>query len=1390
MTMGARGSRAGLKVLGPLAAFFLSLLLPCPAPAWLSPESRTALIAPSPWREGEAMVRLRPGATLAGEPMEGGAVPALAGEYPRLSPPREGRLALVRAPGTDTVSLVRRLRRDPAVAGAWPNFILAVSALPDDPLFGQQWSLHNEGQEILGSPGLADADVDAPEGWDLTTGSPEVAVAVIDTGVDWTHRDLAGAVWTNPGESPDNGLDDDGNGWVDDVHGLDAVNGDGSPMDDYGHGTHVAGTIAAVGDNGYGVAGVAWRTTVVPCKAFDSEGFGTVAEVIRCLDYLVDLKRNRGVNLVAANASFGWTYNGVVFTPAEFGFQDGDVLSQAIAAAGEAGILLVAASGNFGLNNDVQPPARVVYPASYTLESVVSVAASDRFDQPAPFSNWGDRSVDLYAPGHLVLSTIPGGCYRPGTGADFLHDGFEEGDAGWRHHGLNDTWTLDEAEGGAGLVMAASVEEGDRATDALLDLAADLNLLEAGEQTLSVGFRATSTLTEGGGATLKVSVSLNGGVTWLALDSLAGPFPERTVNLTLPFSWRSDRVRLRFALSAPAGSPPGQRLVLDDVGIGTAPSCGFAYASGTSMAAPHVSGAVALMAALHPAEGLPARRNRLLQGVDRLPQYQTRVVSGGRLNLARSLGPDIPPLVTGLDPADGALAGARVAVRGINYGAERGTVVLEGSTEGSFGTPGFMVRFFLRSNADGVGSRGVSVDDVEISSDRTVYFRDDMETDDGRWTAAGVPMPWTRSSFFVHGGSYAWETPRISQPWGVNYPYNCRTWIRTTHPVDLSGAAGERVYLRFWGHVEVMSSNSEDGDAFEVQFSRDGGLTWRPAGSIPGGVGWRHFQFPVPTDDRRMEAEVLDWSDTEASFMVPAGAFSHVRVVNAVGIPSSNAALLSSWREHPPFPDRDDGFFTAVPFGGKVWLFGSWDLGNDSRSMQVLTYDPSGGVWRNRRDLQLPEKRLGAAAAACGGKIYLAGGDGYTDRASLDILDPLRGVWTSGPSLPEAVVWHQLVCLEDGIHLLGGDQIMGSTRPSHYRYAPGEKRWTRLADMTEARHGFAAAAARGRIWVFGGSGADYRPLAEAESYDPGTDQWYPLPDLPQARRGQGAAADGRRIYLSGGTFHDPYTPLADTLVFDTEEERWEDDRGGTILDLPVPDSGLTMGFLPGHGVFAAGGQRQWNGTPRGIAFLDVQRLSPAVEILSPDGGERLAAGETITVVWGAPPEAVLFSLDLSSDGGRTWKTVADSIPGTAREWRVPVPGDNLRECRLRISARDAGGNSLGSDTTDDVFRVENVRLLWPFSGAMAKSGESRVIGWRTFRTRRPVARTQLWLSLDLGETWKLLAALRGNPGRYRWRVPDTGTDAAYGHVRVVLKDAAGRTVGSDGNDYAFYIWNF
>ena len=280
------------------------------------------------------------------------------------------------------IAVAQALSARPEVEAAQPNYLRQGTsfAAPNDTYYGSLWGL---------------TAISASAAWSAYgPGTDTVVVADIDTGVDYTHPDLAGNMWTNPGEIAANGVDDDHNGYVDDVHGIDAANNDGDPADDHWHGTHTAGTFGAISDNAYGVTGVAGRVKVLACKFLTPGNGGTDGDAIECFNYVIAMKQ-RGVNVRVTSNSWG-ALRGGYFPSA---------LKNAIDAAGNAGIVNVFAAGNDGVNTDATP----YDPASFTSDSIVSVAASDPGDARAGWSNYGAASVDLAAPGVDILSTYPGG---------------------------------------------------------------------------------------------------------------------------------------------------------------------------------------------------------------------------------------------------------------------------------------------------------------------------------------------------------------------------------------------------------------------------------------------------------------------------------------------------------------------------------------------------------------------------------------------------------------------------------------------------------------------------------------------------------------------------------------------------------------------------------------------------------------------------------------------------------------------------------------------------------------------------------------------------------------------------------------------------------------------
>jgi len=288
----------------------------------------------------------------------------------------------------------------PEVEYAEPNYEISLDwasretgEVPASDLrFPEQWWLDNDGRNG-GRPG---ADIHALEAWATSQGSDQIVVAVLDSGVEYTHSDLIGNIWTRPANIAP--YQDRDLGTIDDVHGYNVLLNNGDPMDENGHGTNCAGIIGAVCGNSLGICGVNWKTQILPLKVLDAGGFGTVAGAIEAINYAIDRKRN-GVNLRIVNVSWGLT-------------QHAQALEDVIRKASEAGILFVAAGGNSNSNNDARP----YYPASYRALNVISVAATDQTDGLASFSNYGLTSVQIAAPGKDILTTALGDEYEQHSG--------------------------------------------------------------------------------------------------------------------------------------------------------------------------------------------------------------------------------------------------------------------------------------------------------------------------------------------------------------------------------------------------------------------------------------------------------------------------------------------------------------------------------------------------------------------------------------------------------------------------------------------------------------------------------------------------------------------------------------------------------------------------------------------------------------------------------------------------------------------------------------------------------------------------------------------------------------------------------------------------------------
>lgn len=285
-------------------------------------------------------------------------------------------------------SAIDQLKNNPNVEVVEPNYIYRINKTPNDPMLDQLWGMKNIGQkDASNNAGVAGVDIGAEQAWDIQTGSKDVVVAVIDTGIDYDNPDLKENVWTNEAElNGKAGVDDDKNGYVDDIHGYNFVNNTGDPKDDHGHGSHCSGTIGAKGDDGKGIVGVNWNVRIMGVKFLDANGSGSLEGAIKAIDY--------ATKMGAKIQSNSWGGGGFSQT-----------LKDAIDRANQAGALFVAAAGNESNNNDANP----TYPASYDSANIVAVAAVDNRGQIASFSNYGRNKVHVGAPGVKIVSTTTNG---------------------------------------------------------------------------------------------------------------------------------------------------------------------------------------------------------------------------------------------------------------------------------------------------------------------------------------------------------------------------------------------------------------------------------------------------------------------------------------------------------------------------------------------------------------------------------------------------------------------------------------------------------------------------------------------------------------------------------------------------------------------------------------------------------------------------------------------------------------------------------------------------------------------------------------------------------------------------------------------------------------------
>ena len=525
--------------------------------------------------------------------------------------------------GKDINAIMEAFKTNSSVEYVEPDFIVySDDQIPNDPQFSKLWGLHNTGQIVNNTPGTANADIGAPAAWDKITGSNHIIVAIIDAGIAYSHPDLEANIWQNTNESLD-GFDSDGNGFTDDIRGWDFVNNDNDPYDFAGHGTHVSGTVAAVGNNGVGITGVAWSAKLMPLRVLGVTGTGYVSHVIEAINYAVQ----NGARVI--NASFG-------------SYQYSSSTYSAIEDARNAGVLFVAAAGNAGNYNDSVHH----YPSDYVLDNIISVAATDQDDNLASFSNYGLTSVDVGAPGVNIYSTVT---VDP---SEIFFDDLESGELNWqkeapwalttdRHYSSGHSWTDSPA--------------GDYSNNANTSLRLQSPISLVGFQGAKLSYRLWLQ-TESGYDGIFIEGSIDA-TNWIILQGYTGSTDGLWFLMEEDLSQFDNQssVYIRFRFKSDF-SNTYDGAYIDDITISAFPPPPYSYDGteyefyhGTSMATPQVAGLAALILSKDSTKTYSQVRTKIFESVDPLSNLSGMVSTGGRIN-AHIATLDPPEITVNISP--------------------------------------------------------------------------------------------------------------------------------------------------------------------------------------------------------------------------------------------------------------------------------------------------------------------------------------------------------------------------------------------------------------------------------------------------------------------------------------------------------------------------------------------------------------------------------------------------------------------------------------------------------------------------------------------------------------------------------------------------------------------
>lgn len=584
-------------------------------------------VAGQDYIEGEVLVRLRENAAIQAREATTFNGCRVCRNYPALKRETGIQLMHLRDSTRTTQALIAAFKSDPRIAVVEPNFVrrLSRTALPNDPLFSQQWGLENTGQSIQGIFGTTDEDINWAKARLLMADTlPEVVIAILDSGVDLKHPDLQKNIWVNPFEIAGNGMDDDNNGYVDDIYGYDFAGDDynnpsggiandgpdNDPSDGTtAHGTQVAGIAAAVSDNEFGITGIA-NAKIMALKVGPGGEELPSAAIIDGMNYVLDMK-NRGVNIVAVNGSYGSSSSSVIEL-------------EAMQALADAGVIFCAAAGNDSKDNDVNPE----YPANYAASNVIAVAASNNTGALAGFSNFGFTTVDVVAPGAGIYSTSPtyltarsnvsvGG--TPYNSTSFTYTGMTDGiTRPFYACGVGGPGDFPSAvAGNIALIERGTFFFSEKVANAQAAGAVGVVIYNSATADEGPDTPVSGTLGKPNNFLPAVAISHNDGLALL-------PIANGTVAMTL--STEADSF------------------------------LAYDFANGTSFAAPVVTGIVAMLAQHFPNDTMSQRIQRLFDAVEPIPALNGVAATAGRINLAKALDADADQVPDWFETQIGTLA--------------------------------------------------------------------------------------------------------------------------------------------------------------------------------------------------------------------------------------------------------------------------------------------------------------------------------------------------------------------------------------------------------------------------------------------------------------------------------------------------------------------------------------------------------------------------------------------------------------------------------------------------------------------------------------------------------------------------------------------------------------